>query len=307
MKTPKRQPGPVGKTSGFFSSPEATAVLKVAKQVYAGFVKSVELMALLKDYEKEPVWSTKAVRDLSEQQAFDLLLHHVYWGEILVDEIFRADAGGKIVYPKPGQQIKVRTKMAGVDYYQASNRGFPGNHPKETFMPTPAFALVLYRLAKRLGGGYYGATRIVWGGIGHGGEGKVRNCHEIGTCVDFYGAYTRHGTVDVLADWAKKPIFNSDGKPRKVPNWTEDKWGNASETYYRLRTGDAGLSYYFFADVYQFAFEQCTVGTTDVPELKEGQRVMAGTIIHPDYARAYLRQSHLEHMHFQLGDAFVPA
>ena len=37
-------------------------------------------------------------------------------------------------------------------------------------MPTPAFALVLYRLAKRLGGGYYGDH--VWGGIGHGGEAR---------------------------------------------------------------------------------------------------------------------------------------
>lgn len=306
MTGPKRHPGPVGKASGL-ANPEVTALIGVAKQVYAGFVKSVELMKLLSVYEKEPVWAAKPVRDLSEQQAFDLLMHLVYWGEVFVDEIFRADASGRLVHPKPGQQLKVGTRMAGVDFYRASNKGFPGNHSTPTFTPTPAFALVLYRLAKRLGGGYYGATRIVWGGIGHGGEGKLRNCHEIGTCVDFYGAYTRHGTFDVLADWGKKPIFKSDGKPRAVPNWTDDKWGNASDTYYRLRASDPGLAYYFFADVYKFAFEQCTVGSTDVPELKEGQSVMAGTIIHPDYARADLRRSHLEHMHFQLGQAFVPA
>jgi hypothetical protein len=303
---PKRHPGPLGKASGL-PSQEVTALIGLGKQIYSGFVKSLELRKVLSVYEKEPVWSTKPVRDLSEQQAFDLLMHLVYWGEIIVDEIFRADASGRLTHPKPGQQLKVRTKMAGVDFYQASNKGFPGNHPTPTFMPTPAFAIVLYRLAKRLGGGYYGATRIVWGGIGHGGEGKLRNCHEIGTCVDFYGAYTRHGTFDVLADWGKKPILNKDGKPRAVPNWTDDKWGNAAETYYRLRSGDRGLAYWFFAEVYSFAFEQCTVGTSDVPELKEGQRIMAGTIIHPDYALAHLRQSHLEHMHFQLGEAFVPA
>jgi hypothetical protein len=304
---PKRKSGPLGKDSGFLSSPQVKAVIGVAKQIYSGLAKSAELMAMLRNYEKEPVWSKMPVRDLNEQQAFDLLLHLVYWGEILVDEIFRADASGRIVYPKPGQQVKVRTKMAGVEFYQASDVGFPGNHPSATFTPTPAFALVLYRLAQRLGGGYFGATRIVWGGIGHGGAGKVLNCHEIGTCVDFYGAYTRHGKFDVLPDWGKKPIFNADDKPRKVPNWTDDKWGNEAQTYYRLRSSDPGLAYWFFADVYKFAYEQCTVGSTDVPELKEGQRVLAGTIIHPDYAGAKLRHSHLEHMHFQLGDAYVKA
>jgi hypothetical protein len=283
----------------------ATSVIQGAKTFFTATLSRIETMKALADFEQEPAGASKAARDLSEQEAFNLLMHLVYRGEIFMDEPIRKDATGRILHPKPGQQLQIRTRMAGVDFYQASNTGFVGNHYKAAFTPRPAFAIVLYRLAQRLGGGYYGATRIVWGGIGHGGEGKILNCHEIGTCVDFYGAYTRHGNFDVLADWGKKPVFQKDGSLRPGVNWTDDKWGSANQTTYRLRSADAGLAYWFFADVYKFAVEQCTVGSMDVTELTEGVRIQPGTIIHPDYPDPGRRQSHQEHMHFQLGDAFV--
>jgi hypothetical protein len=279
-------------------------VVSVVKQAYAGAVKTLELQTMLADYAKEPIWANKAARDLSDKEAFDLVMHHVYHGRIVIDEVLRVNKAGKLIYPKPGQQIKVRCKMAGVEYYQASNTGFPGNHYKPYFTPTPAFAIVLYRLAQRLGDGYYGATRIVWGGIGAGAVGKRLNCHVVGTCVDFYGAYTRHGTFDVLVDWAKKPIFDKEGKKLPAPKTTSDKWGNATDTYYRLRASDEGLAYQFFIDVYDFIYEQCSVGKLDVSQLAEGQRISAGNIIHPDYPGG-LRATHQEHMHFQLGEAYV--
>lgn len=303
MTSPKKNSAALGVWKSAVS--EVNILAGEARQVYAGLVKSFELRAMLAPYAHEPAWSSKPARDLSEQEAFDLLMHLAYRGEIIIDEVFRTDKTGKLIYPKPGQQMKVHTNMAGVDYYQASSIGFPGNYYKATFTPTPAFAIVLYRLAQRLGGGYYGATRIVWGGIGHGATGKRLNCHEIGTCVDFYGAYTRHGKFDVLADWARKPIFDKDGKKLKPPNWTTDKWGHANETYYRLRFSDDGLAYSFFAEVYDFVYEQCTVGSMDVAQLKEGQRVQPGNIIHPDYPASSLRSTHQEHMHFQLGSAYV--
>jgi hypothetical protein len=305
MVNPKgHSAGAMGGINSFIPGATATvnAAVNTAKALVAATMSRMELMKTLAAFENEPAAAKKAVRDMSDQEAFDVMMHLVYKGEIILDEPIKTDVQGKVVQPRPGQQLKVRTRMAGVEYNRASNVGFVGNRPQATFTPKPAFALVLYRLAQRLGGGYYGATKIVWGGIGHGTDGKIKNCHEIGTCVEFYGAYTRHGTFDVLNDWAKKPVFGSDGKQLKPADG--DRWGNAHSTSYRLRFGDPGLAYFFFQEVYSFAVEQCTVGSSDVAELKEGQAIMAGNIIHPDYP-TFLRRTHQEHMHFQLGNAFV--
>ena len=266
----------------------------------------LHLMQLLDAYKNAPAAATKAARDLTGQEAFDLMMHLVYNGEIELETPIHTDKSGRITSPRPAQQVMIKTHIAGVDYYRASSKGFPGNYKHPHFAPTPAFAVVLYRLARMMKE-KWGATRIVWGGIGAGHDGKSKNCHEVGTCVDFYGAITQKGTFDVLEDWGKKPIFNADGTPHAKSTDHDDRWGSDTKTHYRLRLFGDGWSYWFFASVYAFAHEQCSVFSNDHPPLQflSGGALGSGTIIHPDYSNPGLRKSHQEHMHFQLGHAYL--
>ena len=271
---------------------------QLGQEILTAFINVVELRKVLAAFQNEPAGTAKPARDLTDQQSFDLLMHLVYQGEIMLDEKIRTDAGGRIVQPRPGQQLKVRTHMAGVEYKHASN-------PAITyFLPKPVLAIALYRLATRLSGGYYSAKQIVWGGIGHGHEGKALNCHEVGTCVDIYGASTRFGNFDVYKDWGTRPVFKADGT--KVHGSHGDPWGNATNTYYRLRSSDDGLKYYFFQELYRAGREEFTAGPTDSLDLEEGKPVRQGAnIFHPDYPALGLRRSHQEHMHFQIGPSYL--
>jgi hypothetical protein len=266
----------------------------------------IHLMQLLSAYKDEPAAASKAVRDMTGQEAFDVMLHLVYMGELDLVEPIHTDQKGRITKPRPAQQLLVKTHIAGVDYYRASAKGFVGNYKHPHFAPTPAFAVVLYRLARAMKTSW-GASRIVWGGIGAGHDGKSRNCHEVGTCVDFYGAITQRGTFDVLKDWGRKPIFKSDGTPHAKSSDHDDLWGNDVHTYYRLRLFADPWAYLFFASVYAFAHEQCTIGRADFAPsaFAAGGPIGSGTIIHPDYPGSKLRKSHQEHVHFQLGNAYL--
>ncbi|HYW45692.1 MAG TPA: hypothetical protein VE959_22705 [Bryobacteraceae bacterium] len=163
---------------------------------------------------------TKPARDLAPAEAFELLMSLVSSGEITLAE--------EVNSYKAGQQIKVRTSIAGVDYLQAlpKNRGSNGSAGAvrtRFFYPTAPFAVVLHRLALRLRDSW-GATQIVWGGIGAGSGSHSLDCHMIGTCVDFYGAATRKGNFDVRQDWFLRPMFRKDGKRHPMdPNDNESE------------------------------------------------------------------------------------
>jgi hypothetical protein len=272
----------------------------------------------LANYALEPSFASKPARELSPQEAFDLVMHLAFHGEIVLDERVKVDGGGKIVFPRPGQQIRVRTTMAGVDYYHASgkfnaNSGSAGAMKDTHFAPTPAFAVVLYRLAKLLRQGW-GASQIVWGGVGSGANDKSKNCHDVGTCVDFYGATTTKGKFDVVADWTRKPVYREDGKELPITwdqgTWGvasfENRWGPANQTRYRLRPQNDSPAYDFFLAVYKLVNEQCTsAGDTAPAAFGMGQLLGRGPTIHPDYPDPTLRRNHRDHMHFQLGPAFL--
>lgn len=272
----------------------------------------------LANYALVPPFASKAARDLSAQEAFDLLMHLVFHGRVVLDEHVKVDNSGKIVYPKPGQQILVKTSMAGVDFLHASGafnakNGSHGARKDKRFAPTPAFAIVLFRLAEFLAKDW-GATQIVWGGVGKGADNKSKNCHDVGTCMDFYGATTKKGKFDVTEDWTRKPVFQKDGKELPV-KWSqeiwgvalfENRWGPATQTYYRLRPTDDSPAYDFFLDVYTFVNEQCTSsGDTSPHAFGTNHPLSAGQTIHPDYPGPKLRKDHRDHMHFQLGAAFL--
>lgn len=176
---------------------------------------------------------------------------------------------------------------------------------------------MLYRFAGYLRS-RWGATKIVWGGVGGGSGKNAVDCHSTGHCIDFYGATTsRGGIFDVRRDWYSRPVFLTDGKTHVSVGGglDKDRWGNDHRTSYRLlvnKDAEEKLpddpDYYnprardFFLDVYQFISDECNVGPNDIAPgaLKSGATIKAGFTIHPDYPTK-LRTSHNDHMHFQLG------
>ena len=294
---------------------QAKGIVQEVREFVGELLKGARVLA---NYGPAPSFATKPARDLTPTEAFDLLMHLVFHGRVVLDERVKIDDSGKVVSPKPGQQVLVRTSMAGVDYYHASGAfnaksGSIGASKDKDFAPTPAFAIVLYRLAEFLASDW-GATRIIWGGVGKGADNKSKNCHDVGTCIDFYGATTTKGTFDVVADWTRKPVFQKDGKELPI-TWKQDIWGVASfenrwgpalQTYYRLRNHDDSPAYDFFLAVYKFVNEQCTsAGDASPQAFGMNQALGRGPTIHPDYPDPKLRKDHRDHMHFQLGPAFL--
>ncbi len=259
-----------------------------------------------------PLFLTPA-RDLTAAEAVKTLEYLDSKGELSLAEPVKPGTQGK---------VKVRTTLGGVSFRKAdpnngaSRVGSAGSSEVPFFEPTPAFAMALYRLAVRLRENW-GATEIVWGGVGAGSGKHTLDCHMIGSCVDFYGATTRFGVFDVKRDWYLRPVLNKDGKRHAMVADSDDRWGNDTHTSYRLLALDDQRDPFdphppnsqardFFLDVWAFVHEHCTVGKLDIsPEgMRGGGAFQAGHTIHPDYP-TLLRRSHGDHMHFEIGNAIL--
>jgi hypothetical protein len=250
------------------------------------------------------------VRDLSDDDAFDLMMDLVDTGDIELFDKVVTDKSGNITSHRPGMQARLVPQIAGVPFLQAKGinstaNGSLGAAQQPFFSPTPSFAIVLYKLAKMLSDDW-GATQIVYGGIGAG-----PGCHGAGHCVDFYGANTRRGNFDVRRDWWLRPVYDSAGTlhPSEGAGWGVDRWKDETKTYYRLETSPApsdAAACDFFAAIYEFAYDEARVGAFDVSpnSFSFGLPLKSGWIIHPDYPQkeGHGRQAHNDHIHFQLGN-----
>ncbi len=265
---------------------------------------------------------TKPARDLTDGEAQSVLTYLQNEREISLSDPKKGPGA-------PRGQLRMSTTIAGVEFWQASGKngasrlGQIGARAVPDFLPTPKFAVVLYKFAVRLRDGW-GASQIVWGGIGQGSGKNAVDCHMKGHCMDFYGATTtRAGVLDVKRDWYLRPVIGKDGKPHAVDakekqEFDRDRWGSDTHTTYRLlnekeepEPAASDKGYYnarakeFFCDVYTFISEQCAFGSNDIPpaSFKAGLRIQAGMTLHPDYPTKQ-RKGHMDHVHFQLGGAF---
>lgn len=254
---------------------------------------------------------TKAARDLTPQEAFDLLMHHIEQGDI---DLFdprqaRADINGKMLSLRVIQNVKIMPTMAGVQYVHTLGDA-------RAFSPKPEFAIFLLRFARWLSE-QCSVVKIVWGGIGSGSGKNAVDCHSDGRCIDFYGAQTAGGqSFDVDRDWWQKSVtLKTEPKPHALVG--TDRWGNDRKTYYRLALPVQPLHHFwagwFFGMVYEFAMKESTVSSADigVDAFRRGDEVKAGAIFHPDHpipgsfgVRGIAgRRTHFQHMHFGLGKA----
>ena len=254
-------------------------------------------------------------RTLSDEDAFDLMMDLAELGQIKLFDKVVTDPSGKITSPRPGQQTKIVPVIADLPFLKARGEnpgpnGSLGAVQQTYFSPTPNFAIVLYKLAKMLIDDW-GATQVVYGGIGAGGNAVVTDCHSTGHCVDFYGAKTKRGNFDVRHDWWMRPVYDSGGKlhPSEGKGWAMDQWKDETNTYYRLAMSDAPedrAPAEFFAAIYEFAYNETRAEAFDINPLDftSGVKLRMGFVMHPDYPRKATpgRQSHNDHIHFQLGN-----
>jgi hypothetical protein len=265
-------------------------------------------------------------KDLTDAEAFDLLMFLYEQGEVQLPDGVRLDPRDpdKILSPKPGQQLRVGTVMGEVTYRRANDLKRPAGGPEgsdemASFNPTPAFAVLLYRLGVFLHE-QWDVDTIVCGGVGSGGGRAATDCHTQGRCVDFYGVVRAGDTIDVHRDWFARPVYQTrpDAKGRRgtLQAVGDDKWGGETATYFRLAFSPElqdFLPYLFFSTVWEFVTKECTTSAGDLSadDFKSGVLLGRGTIYHPDFPDwgSYTpghagRQSHHDHMHFQIGNAY---
>jgi hypothetical protein len=266
------------------------------------------------------LWATlgplsQPARDLSDKDAFDLMMRLVDLGQITLFDKIVTDKSGKITSHHPGMQTRIVPELAGMPFLKAREHnggpnGSMGAVQQKYFSPTPGFAIVLYKLAKMLTDDW-GATQIVYGGIGQGGNANVTDCHSTGHCVDFYGADTKRGSFDVREDWWMRPVYDSAGNVHASEGnlWGVDRWKNETKTYYRLALSpkpEDATPAEFFEAIYEFAHEETRAEVFDIsPQLfSSGRPLGMGWIMHPDYPKKSHkgREEHNDHIHFQLGN-----
>ena len=97
----------------------------------------------------------KPAKDLSDAEAFDVLMYLYDTDEIKLPNGVKRDPRDpdKIVSPKPGEKVKVGMVVGDVTFRHASDSkrpkgGAEGWDTTTDFYPTPAFAVLLYRLAR---------------------------------------------------------------------------------------------------------------------------------------------------------------
>jgi hypothetical protein len=253
----------------------------------------------------------KRPRDLTDQEAFDLMMYLVELGDLKLFDKIITDKSGNIISHRPGQQTRIVPVISGMPFLKAQPinpgaNGSLGAVQQRYFAPTPAFAIVLYNLANFLSSGWK-ATQIVYGGIGAGGHPGVTDCHSTGHCVDFYGARTNRGEFDVRRDWWRRPVYDSDGDLHASDGF--DNWKDETKTFYRLAFSpkpEDQVPAEFFADIYQFAHEQTRAEGFDIDprQFRAGWLLSMGYIFHPDYPakRHPGREGHNDH---KIGRAHV--
>lgn len=226
-------------------------------------------------------------------------MHLVFHGELFLVDPLKTDASGQLISPLPGQQRKVQTNIAGVHYAHSSD-------PKRAFLlPNPKLAVAPHRLAKTqlVELEYFRVSKIVWGGIGHWGDGKAPKCHEIGTCVDIYGAQTCFGYFDVYNGWGRKPVFDANGK--KLAAVGGDYWATppAPITAFAIPIPGCLLLPRGLLPRLRGPIHRRRQRFTR-PERKVALK-QGANVFHPDYPGTYLRPKHVPHDHFQIGPSFL--
>lgn len=252
----------------------------------------------LERYKTAPAALSKPCRDLTDAEATEVVAHLVATNHITLEKALEFNKSGVLTYPAKGVNVRVGTLMDGVRYRHLKAGNVPniGNVNQK-------FVVVMYKFAKEMAE-QFGATEIVWGGIGIGGDQKSKkDSHHTGRAIDFWGMVTQIGTVDVHRDWGTKPVDLAyfGLKPQKSHEKGDEWKGNRPR--FRLIPGRDDPAHRIFQAVYDFATRECQDYSTG-PSVagKSASKIGAPAFIfHPDYPLMESRPGHRNHMHFHIG------
>jgi len=218
---------------------------------------------------------------LSDADARDLVVGYVQNNLLELEKELALGPDAKHPYPKAGERVKVKLASIGGVTFTPNN---PAAAKWTMTGPMEMRTVVLaVRLAIFLNMGRWGVSTIYWGGMGVGRDEHDR--HGLGRAIDFHGAETNVGKLDVLADWGHEMITLPNGKKAHA-------WPVTMQPHFRLDVDtNAGG---FFYDVYHFL----------TGEARDEQGGIAGSsigdhsfILCPDTPNAALRPSHQDHIH----------
>ncbi len=232
-----------------------------------------------------PAASTVPARNLSRDQARDLVVYYALNDQIHLDMPVTFGIDGKPTSPKVTAKVRLDLKNIGGVQFTPNNPA--AAKWKQTKPLDMRLVVLLVRLSQYLRSGRWGVTTIFWGGLGTGRGNPNDLRHEKGYALDFHGATTNFGKLDVYKDWGTQGITLPNGKKAK-----DNTWPSGVSPYFRLDVNtDAGG---FFYDVYHFLTGQATDAASST---SIGSR---SSILHPDHPNPTLRLSHRDHIHCEI-------
>lgn len=228
-----------------------------------------------------PLASSKPARSLSKQEARDLVVHYAMHGLLRLEQPITFDKEGQVKHPRVGERVRLELlQIGGVKFTADSAAAADWAYTSPLDART---AVLCVRLAQFLKAGRWGVTTIYWGGLGVGR--KAGDRHDQGFALDFHGADTNAGTLNVQRDWGDQPIHLPKGK-------TVGSWPAGIAPFYRLDVGTTAGG--FFQDVYQFL-------TGEAADAAQPSSIGGRSrILHPDTPDRAMLDSHQNHIHCEI-------
>ncbi len=227
-----------------------------------------------------PAAASKPARDLTQAEARDLVVSYVLNNQLDLEKPIAFGKDGNPTFPKVGEKVTLGLGIGGVHFTPDNKKAAGWQRTGPMDMRTAVLAV---RFAQYLQS-RWGVTTIFWGGMGVGRADTDR--HGKGYAIDFHGAITRVGKIDVSEDWGKQPITLPDGK-------TARKWPIGTRPYFRLDVDTKAGG--FFYDVYHWLTgEAADAG---------GKRTSIGDhsyILCPDMPDVAWRDLHQDHIHCEI-------
>jgi hypothetical protein len=227
-----------------------------------------------------PAGASKPARGLTQAEARDVTVYYALNGQLDLEKPIAFGKDGNPTFPRVGEKVRLGLEIGGVHFTPDSEAAAKWTRTGPMDMRMAALAV---RLAQYLRSSRWGVTTIFWGGMGVGRDDNDR--HGKGFALDFHGAFTRFGKLDVARDWGNQKITLPNGK-------TASQWPASTAPYFRLDVDtNAGG---FFYDVYHFL----TGEAADAPRPSSiGDRSF---ILHPDMPDFGLRPFHQDHIHCEI-------
>lgn len=230
----------------------------------------------------EPLSSGKPARELTQAEARDLVVWYTLNKQLNLPKPITFGKDGSVTFPKVGEKVPLGLDIGGV-HFQPDNKDAQGH--TATGPMDLRTAVLAVRLSQWLKASRWAVTTIFWGGMGTGRADVDR--HGKGFAIDFHGAITRLGKMDVNADWGSKTITLPGG--RKVPAWPAD-----ARTFYRLDL-DNDRGGQFFYDVYHWLTGEAADGRAGGTSIGDHSWILC-----PDMPDITKRDLHQDHIHCEI-------